>query len=279
MLKSMHGALGLLLKLALSLAAVAAFLVLSAKVPYLSKKSEPVSWESLSGVEGMTGKASSAALQDSAPALIAFPDENALFNGHFQLEGDGQGFATREVEVDGPCIGAGTRYLQQTCPDCGFVDSPAQPGQPATILWMSTGAGQDASGSIFRDCTQDLHNGSVRVVMLEFQADAIDLQGSPSGHVDMYSAMVPTLPGSERVSVMTLGEWSIVVDESDSPSALLMMESKLLAEGWQRVEGEVAPASPAANQRTYKRGKLGLCVVTETVEGDQRQLVTMTNGL
>jgi hypothetical protein len=262
MLKS---ALNVIYKLAASLVAIAAFFFISAQLPYF-QSDQPIS---LAGFTPMSGNNTAANL----PATLSITDGDARFSGDFFDAGSNTGFAMEEVDVAGPCTEAGERYLAHSCPQCSVTPAISDAGDPPTLFWMDPTAEQSTVGTIFRDCAAELPNGQVRVPVLSFSDNNIDLTRSGD---DSTTAPIPALANSTRESHMTLGNWAITVDSVDAGVQALDQMGLLLGDaGWQEVsQGKDKPRS---SQRVYARGEAHLCVVTLNQIDGAFQLVTMMN--
>jgi len=256
-----------LLKIALSLAAVFAFITLSINMPFFSEDQE-------SGAIGLSSL-TDAGNQAAGLALphIGFADGSDRFDGNFFASGENSGFTLTDIDMQGPCENAGRRHLEQSCTQCVVMDGVSEPGQPATLFWSDPN-GSGEMGTIFRDCTMNVDDTLVRVPKLAFTAEIqnLDLRERPAG-----SAPIPKLARSERTSNMTLGEWTITVDTvHDNHSALDSMGRLLQDAGWQEAaQGSQTPA--AENQKVYVRDESALCVVTLNKANAGFQLVTMMN--
>ena len=265
----------LAIKLIASGLLVAVFLVMTARLPYLEQGSRPVSWDSLSGTRTYFTPVT---FTGEDHAEITFADANALFSGQFYLAEEGVGFETREIDVDGPCENAGRRYLEQHCAGCDFSESPPQPGLPPTLFWFDVDQSVGESGNILRDCVAEVPGGKVRLAMITYQSDQLQLTGPAGDGSRVPSSALPEVPGATRVSVMSLGEWSVIVDEIPGTGAMAEMERRLLGGGWEIVPASTLRSPDGGEQRTFKRSATELCVVTQALEGDTLQLITMTNG-
>ena len=271
----MRKAIAVGVKVFLSAFVVVLFLVISARLPYLEPGGSADSWDTVSGVRSLFTPDT---FRGASPAEISFADANALFSGQFYLADEGIGFETREIDVQGPCEDAGLRYLEQYCDDCNFTETPEQPGLPPTLFWMGKDKAAGESGNVLRDCVAELPEGKVRVALISYDSDQLTLADDIAAGSGMPTSALPEVPGATRVSVMSLGEWSIVVDEIENHLAFDHMEQRLLIADWEKIPDSVVRSPDGSEQRIYQRGASELCVVTQAVDGESLQLITMTNG-
>jgi hypothetical protein len=257
---------GVSAKLLASIAVIGLFFFFSARMPYF----HPDRPLSLSSFIPQTGSAPATPMQPSALTLL---DDDARFSGDFFDTANNGGFSMREVDVAGPCEGAGERYITSSCTDCVITPAVSDTGEPPTLLWINEAQGQSSMGTIFRDCAATLASGDVRVPVLSFSDDNIDLSGRANTDSDV---PVPALADSERKSNMTLGNWAITVDlVAQGKPALEQMGSLLIDAGWSEVQQ--GATTQKNNQRVFSRGESHLCVVTLNPTDDAYQLVTMMN--
>lgn len=255
-------AAGIGAKLLASAVVIGLFFFLSARMPYFHPD-KPIS---LAGFEPMTGNKPPAQRQTESLSLF---DGEARFSGNFFDQASTGGFQMREVDVAGPCEGAGQRYLAGTCPNCSITPGIVDDGDPSTLLWIEGTGDQSRLGTIFKDCVTTLASGQVRVPLLSFNSQLIKL-----GNGGDAEAAVPLLANTVRTSQMSLGNWAIAVDNvSLGAPALEQMGLLLKDAGWSEVsQGE---QKPSPMQRVFSSEDSRLCVVTLNQTDEAYQLVTI----
>lgn len=267
-------------KLLLSVLAVFAFIYFGLKVPAFQRSAEPIGWDAVAGKNLSAGTVIDP-LHSTALGDIQFASDDDLFSGSFFLADQNMGFATREVITQGPCDGAGLRYIRSDCPNCMIAELDAQEGQPPTVYWMQETLGSpEASGTIYRNCVASNDDGTVTVPMLSFRSDTLALAGSAQQNSAAAApSPIPLLEGHVRISAMSLGDWFIAVDSVKiSAGALAAKEAQLLQDGWVRTATGDAPPLEYVEQRVYKRSPTELSVVSLALDENEFQLITMTNA-
>jgi hypothetical protein len=254
------------MKLLSSVLIILLFFYISSQLPYF----QPDRPFTIAGLAPQTGHSSAGT---TLPSTMLITDGDARFTGDFFDSDSNTGFTMREIDVSGPCERAGERYIHDTCPQCNVTPAISDNNEPPTLFWMHQEAEQATVGTVFRDCATDLGNGQVRVPLLSFNGNEIDLTDSAS-HVN--TSQIPTLAGSVRESNMTLGNWAIAVDTVTRGGRAMDQMGLLLGDaGWREVpQGN---EKPQLAQRVYSRNDSRLCVVTLNRIDEAFQLVTMMN--
>lgn len=256
------------------------FVALFSNVPFLSQsmatKTEPVRTVSkppslgLPPVNISTGVLPSSelpGLQDPGVAGL-FPG-SGLFSARFAAKDGNPAFATVEVAVDGDCLDAGRRYIEEVCPGCQVLEGKNQQGLPQMLLWTENDDANSKVHSVTADCTEVSSDGRAIVGTVHFDGD----ENGDSGD------RVPLLAGGKRLAAMEMGGWLTTMDLVQQPEqALADMSSALLQRGWREAAGQQAGIGvPLSEQRVFTRNGRETCVVYISREGGVAQLITVVS--
>lgn len=252
-------------KLLLSLIAVYLFILIGSSLPFFH--SSPSGYEITTASSTLASSSILGGIAPTSTLSIAGLDNRLV--GQILSPDGSSGFSMEEVDTTGPCKNAGERYLETACPGCTVSDGVVGEDGSKNLLWIRENG---EVGMIYRDCTQTLPNGQVRIPTVIMSGDSLSLsQDQTQARAPDPTAAIPALPGSTRESAMTMGMWAIAIDSlRTKKNALNEMGNLLKIQGW-----EVVPKEEQANQRVYTRDADLLCVVTLNETDQGNQLVTM----
>ncbi|MFK7976730.1 MAG: hypothetical protein AB8C02_11365 [Halioglobus sp.] len=247
-------------KLILSLVAVYAFILIGSSLPFFH--STPTGYEITTPSSTLASPTNLGMVPQSTLSIAGL--DNRLVGQILSPDG-GSGFSMEEVDIDGPCKNAGERHLELTCHACTVTEGVPGDDGSKNLLWMRENG---EVGMIYRDCTETLANGQVRIPTVIMSSDSLNM--AQAQELDTAKA-IPALPGSSRDSAMTMGMWVIAIDSlRTNKNALHDMGMLLAIDGW-----ELVPQEKQSNQRVYSRNPDLLCVVTLNQTDHGHQLVTM----
>lgn len=250
-----------------TLAILGLFYVLLTGVPYLPGQSPDTSSSPAAPGSLVTSGAASQLEAIEAGSVLG------LFQGSFAADAAGSGFSSSEQVVDGPCRGAGARYVDAVCPGCPVVPGgDATPGEPGMLLWVEGGTQHAVSA----DCVSINDQQQSIVGVLTFFDETMQLGGETAGSVN---SKIPIVPGARRTAAIEMGSWTVAFDEvADTGLALSRMAGLLVAQGWREVSPDVPDLLPSVvGERVFANGTAAYCVVSVSQDGAQGQLVTMIN--
>lgn len=251
-------------KLLLSLIAVYLFILIGSSLPFFH--SSPTGYEI---TKASSTLASSSVLGMAPKSTLSIAGLDNRLIGQILSPDGSSGFSMEEVDTAGPCENAGERYLEKTCVGCTVSEGVAGEDGSKNLLWIRENG---EVGMIYRDCTESLSNGQVRIPTVIMSSDSLSLsQDQAQAREQDPTRAIPSLPGSTRDSAMTMGMWAIAIDSlRTKKNALDDMGNLLEIEGWEAVPKEGQP-----NQRVFTRDSDFLCVVTLNETDQGNQLVTM----
>ncbi|MDB4261619.1 hypothetical protein N9878_01995, partial [bacterium] len=183
-------------------------------------------------------------------------------------------------QVEGDCMGAGRRYIEQVCPGCQVLSGDGKSGQsvePGVVMWMDGASGSEAVSAVSANCSRVAANGSAIVDVLRFAGGPLSLEQSGT---QLALDIVPLLHRAERVAVFEMGGWLATMDEVPNPrTAINDMLIALKQRGWREAsDHESADVKMFAQQRVFTNNDNALCVVTLSQEGDTAQLLTIMSS-
>lgn len=256
------------------------FIILLARTPFMPNHTNALGTQvqdalQLRATELNTGAAEQAELAASSLAIAGLDPSLGLLSAQFDASDSEAGFATREYQLDGECMGAGRRHIQQVCPDCDVISGGQRGEQPEMLMWKQPETAGEHLLAVSADCTNVASDGQAVVSVLAFGDGNIHLSAGQSAA----DGIVPLLPGSKRLATFELGQWLATVDSTPRPdSALNDMAGALSRQGWREVSGQsVADLQVFDIQRVFVNRANELCIVSISADDGTPQLLTIVN--
>jgi hypothetical protein len=204
-----------------------------------------------------------------APGTTGLFPSAGLFSARFAAIDGNPAYATVEVAVDGACLDAGRRHIEQVCPDCQVLEGKSRQGLPQMLLWTEPGEKENKIHSVTTDCTEVANDGRAIVGTVSFDGDE---NGNSTD-------IVPLLAGGTRLAAMEMGGWLTTMDLVEQPEkALLNMSAALQERGWREAAGQESGIGvPLSDQRVFTKNGRATCVVYISRDGGTAQLITVVS--